>query len=83
MWRTLIFYLPEYRQIAEKLRDNYIIHNHGQVDIICETEEYDIEYARQNNYNEAIFIEDLNAVIIINIKTWYTDSYPISDCFYR
>ena len=30
---------------------------------------------------EAIFIEDLDEVIISSIKTGYTNSYPISDCF--
>lgn len=49
------------------------------MDIICETEQNDIEYARKNNYTEAIFIEDLNVVIIGDIKTGYIYSEPISE----
>lgn len=81
MKNTLIFYRPEFYQAAIELRDNYIAHHGEQVDIISETEQDDIEYARKNNYSKSIFIEDLNAVIISDIKTGYTNSYPISKCF--
>ena len=39
MSRTLIYYMPEYCEVAEKLRDNYIEHKHKEVDIISETEQ--------------------------------------------
>ena len=57
--RTLIFYKSEYIDEAKRLRDNYIAHL-NETDIICENEQDDIEYARKNHYDEAIFIEDEN-----------------------
>ena len=36
MSRTLIYYMPEYCEVAEKIRDNYIAHDHKEVDIISE-----------------------------------------------
>lgn len=79
--KTLIYYLSEHFQTAKALQDNYIEHSRGQVDIISENEQDDIEYAIQNGYDEAIFIEDLNKVVISDIKTGYTASYSISECY--
>ena len=81
MRKTLIFYAFEYYQAAKELRDNYITDPNWQVDLICTTEQNDIEYAQDNNYTEAIFIEDLNAVIISDIETGYIYSGPISECY--
>ena len=45
MKKTLIFYKPEYADLAIKLRDNYRTHDHGEADIVSEEEHDDIEYA--------------------------------------
>ena len=47
MSRTLIYYMPEYCEVAEIIRDNYIAHHHKDVDIISETDQHDIAYARR------------------------------------
>ena len=81
MRRTLIYYLPEYIDLAEKLRDDYIAHLQ-EVDIISEEEQDDIEYAREKQYDEAIFIEVENTVIIHDIRSGYMKSCPISEVYY-
>ncbi len=83
MSRTLIYYMPEYYEVAEKLRDNYIEHKHKKVDIISETEQDNIAYAREKQYDEAIFIEDSNMVIIHDIKSGYTERLPVTDVYYK
>ncbi len=45
MWRTLIYYKPEYIDLAKKLQENYIAHQ-KDTDIISEEEQDDVEYAR-------------------------------------
>ena len=82
MAKTLIYYPPEYRGLAYKIRENYIEHHHGEVDIISEADQNDIEYARENKYDEAIFIEDGNTVVIHDIKSGFTNRCPISDVCY-
>lgn len=82
MWRTLIYYKPEYIDIAKKLQDNYIAHQ-KETDIISEEKEEDIEYARKKHYDEAIFIEDSNTVIIRDIKSFYTNRCHISEVYYQ
>ena len=81
MLRTLIYYRPEYIDVARDLQDNYNAHQ-KEADIISEEEQDDIEYARENQYDEAIFIEDPDTVIIHDIKSFYTDSVPISYVYY-
>ena len=44
MKKTLIFYKPEYADLAIKLRENYRAHDHGEADIVSEEEHDDIEY---------------------------------------
>ena len=83
MSRTLIYYMPEYYEVAEKLRDNYIEHKHKEVDIISETEQDDIAYAREKQYDEAIFIEDSNVVVIHDIKSGYTERLSVADVYYK
>lgn len=80
--RTLIYFKPGYIGLAEKIRDNYIAHQ-KEADIISEEEQDDIEYAREEQYDEAIFIEDFNTVIIHDIKTFYTNRCPVSDVLYQ
>ena len=82
MTKTLIFFPPDYRDLAQKLRENYIAHDHGEVDLISETDQDDVEYARKENYDEAIFIEDSASVVIHDIKSGYTNRCPISDVYY-
>ena len=82
MLRTLIYYRPEYIDVARDLQDNYNTHQ-IEADIISEDEQDDIEYARENQYDEAIFIEDPDTVIIHDIKSFYTDSCPISYVYYQ
>ena len=82
MWKTLIYYKPEYIDIAKKLQENYIAHQ-KDADIISEEEQDDIEYAKGNQYDEAIFIEDSNTVIIHDFKSFYTNRCPVSDVYYQ
>ncbi len=81
--KTLIYYMPEYGEVAEKIRDNYIAHHHNEVDIISETEQDDIAYAREKHYDEAIFIEDSGMVVIHDIKSGYTERLLVSDVYYK
>ena len=83
MIKTLIYYKPEYSDLARNLRENYLAHDHEKVDIISEEEQDDIKYARKMKYDEAIFIEDIDNVIIHYIKSGYTNRRPISDVYYR
>jgi hypothetical protein len=83
MRKTLIYCQPEYIGLARDLRDNYLAHNNADVDIISEEEQDDIEYARKMQYDEAIFIEDNNTVIIHDIKSSFTNRCPVSDVYYK
>ena len=83
MSRTLIYFMPKYVGVAEKLRDNYIAHNHKEVDIISEEEQDDIAYAREQQYDEAIFIENSNTVVIHDIKSGYTERFSVADVCYK
>ena len=82
MKKTLIYYKPEFIDIAVKLRENYLAY-HKEADIISEEEQDDIEYARKMQYDEAIFIEDSNTVIIHDIESGYTARLPVSDVYYQ
>jgi hypothetical protein len=64
MKKTLIFYKPEYADLAIKLRDNYRAHDHDDADIVSEEEHDDIEYAEKMHYDEAVFIEDSDSVTV-------------------
>ena len=77
MLKTLIYFQPEYRDLAHKIRENYIEHHHGEVDLVSETDQNDIAYAREEKYDEAIFIEDIDTVVIHDIKSGYTNRCPI------
>ena len=83
MRKTLIYYKPEFIDLARDLRDNYLAHVHEDVDIISVTEQNDIEYARKMHYDEAIFIEDPDNVIIHYVKSGFTNRCPISDVYYK
>ena len=78
----MIYYKPEYCDIAKKLQDNYTKHQ-KEPDIISETDQADIEYAREKQYDEAIFVEDSDTVIIHEIKSGYTSRCPVSDVYYQ
>jgi hypothetical protein len=82
MKKTLIFYRPEYADLAIKLRDNYRAHDHEAADIVSEEEHDDIEYAEKMQYDEAVFIEDRDTVTVHDIESGYTDKLPVSDVFY-
>ena len=79
----MIYCKPKYSDLAKKLRDNYLDYHCGEIDIISEIEQDDIEYARENQYDEVIFIEDSNTVIISEIKSGCTNRCPISDVYYQ
>ena len=83
MKKTLIFYKPEYTDLAIKLRDNYRAHDHGDADIVSEEEHDDIEYADKMHYDEAVFIEDSDTVTVHDIESGYTNRVPASDVFYN
>lgn len=83
MKKTLIFYKPEYADLAMKLRNNYRAHDHEKVDIVSVEEYDDIEYAETMQYDEAVFIEDSDNVTIHDIRSGYTKRVPISDVFYN
>lgn len=82
MIKTLIYFPPEYKNLALKIRENYIEHHHGKVDLVSETDQNDIEYARKEKYDEAIFIENIDSVVIHYIKSGYTNRCSISDVCY-
>ena len=82
MLKTLIYYMPEHVDLARKLRGNYNAHHHENVDIISEEEQDDVEYARKMLYDEAIFIEDSESVIIHDIKSGYTRRCSIADVLF-
>ena len=82
MIKTLIYFPPEYKNLALKIRENYIEHHHGEVDLVSETDQNDIKYARKNKYDEAIFIEDGNTVVFHDIESGFTNRYPISEVCY-
>ena len=83
MKKMLIFYKPEYADLAIKLRDNYRAHGHEEADIVSVEEHDDIEYAEKMHYDEAVFIEDRDIVIFHDIKSGYTNRLPASDVFYN
>ena len=83
MKKTLIFYKPEYADLAIKLRDNYRAHDHEKADIVSVEEYDDIEYAEKMQYDEAVFIEDSNTVTVHDIASGYTNRLPVSDVFYN
>ena len=82
MLKTLINSPPEYRDPAHKIRENYIEHHHGEVDLVSETDQKNIEYAGEEKYDEAIFIENNDSVVIHDIKSGYMNRCPISDVCY-
>ena len=82
MKKTLIYYRTGQIDLAKKLQDNYIAHQ-KDTDIISAEEQDDIEYARENHYDEAVFIEDSETVIIHEMKSDYTNRYPVSDVYYQ
>ena len=82
MKKTLIFYRPEYADLAIKLRDNYRTHGHEDADIVSEEEHDDIEYAEKMQYDEAVFIEARDTVTVHDIESGHTDRLPVSDVFY-
>ena len=54
MQKTLIYFPSEYRDLALKIKDNYIEHHHGEVDLISIAEQDDIEYAREKNMDSCL-----------------------------
>ena len=40
MIKTLIYFPPEYKNLALKIRENYIEHHHGEVDLVSETPDH-------------------------------------------
>ena len=83
MQKTLIYYKPEYEASAKELQENYLAHDHEGVDIISENEQDDIKYAREMQYDEAIFIEDPDTVIIHDIGSGFTQRCSIEDVYYK
>ena len=82
MTKTLIYYAPEYRELAQKIRQNYIAHRDGECDLISKKVRDDVAYAREKKYDEAIFIENDNTVIIHYVKSGYTLECPVADACY-
>ncbi len=54
-----------------------------ETDIISAEEQDDIEYAGGNHYDEAILIENSETVVIHEMKSGYTNGYPLSDVYYQ
>lgn len=82
MKKSLIFYKPEYVDLAVKLRDHYRAHGHEKANIISEEEQDDVEYARERQYDEAIFIEDRDIVTVHDLRSGSTNRLPVSDVLY-
>ena len=83
MKKTLIFYKPEYIDLAIKLRDNYRAHGHEVADIVSVEEHDDIEYAEEMQCDEAVFIEESDIVTFHDIESGFTSRIPVSDMFYN
>ena len=83
MKKTLIFYKPEYADLAIKMRDNYRTHGHEEADIVSMEEHDDIEYAEEMQYDEAVFIEDSDTVTVHDIESGYTNRVPVLDVLYN
>ena len=83
MKRTLIFFKPEYADLAVKLRDHYRAHGHEKANIISEEVQDDVEYAREMQYDEAIFIEDRDTVTVHDLRSGSTNRLPVSDVYYK
>ena len=83
MKKTLIFYKPEYADLAIKLRDNYRAHDHEKADIVSVEEYDDVKYAEEMKYDEAVFIENSDFVTFHDIESGYTNRLPVSDVFYN
>lgn len=83
MNRILIYYKPENIDVAVNLRDNYLAHGHKEIDIVSVKEQDDIKYAQKMQYDEAIFIEDSDTVIIHDIKTCFTERLHVSGALYK
>ncbi len=83
MKKTLIFYKPEYADLAIKLRDDYRTHGREETDIVSLEEHDDITYAEKMQYDEAVFIEDSDTVTFHEIESGYTNKLPLSDVFYN
>ena len=81
MKKTLIFYKPEYADLAIKLRDNYRAHDHAAADIVSVEEYDDVEYAEEMKYDEAVFIENSDFVTFHDIKSGFTNRISVSDVF--
>ena len=81
--KTLIYCMPDFVDLARKLRENYIAHRHEKADIISEQVQDDVEYAREMQYDEAIFIEDAETVIIHDVESGHTRRCPVSEVLYR
>ena len=89
---TLPKYLRKYFRMSNhierlnkelKRRSSVIgIFPNGEVDLVSETDQNDIKYARKNKYDEAIFIEDGNTVVFHDIESGFTNRCPISDVCY-
>ena len=83
MKKSLIFYKPEYADLAVKLRDHYRAHGHEKANIISEEEQDDVEYAREMQYDEAIFIEDRDTVTVHDLRSGSTNRLPVLDVYYK
>lgn len=70
MKKVLIYYDKECEQTADIIIDNYRSHD-VYCEKICTTIQDDIEYARENGFNEAIFIEANEKLVYVYIKSGY------------
>lgn len=70
MIKVLIYYDKECEQTADIIIDNY--RNHDMYcEKVCTDVQDDIEYARENGFNEAIFIEVNEKLVHVYIKSGY------------
>lgn len=55
--KTLIYCMPDFVDLARKLRENYIAHRHEKADIISEEEKSDIAsgYTRRCPVSEVLY----------------------------
>ena len=78
MKKTLIFYKPEYADLAIKLRDNYRAHDHEEADIVSVEEHDDIESGYTNRLPVSdVFYNDPKIDIDATVKSAFERGFTV------
>ncbi|MDE5569404.1 MAG: hypothetical protein K2I82_01965 [Ruminococcus sp.] len=82
MKKVLIYYDEECEQMADTIIDNYKSHD-IYCEKICTTIQDDIEYAKENGFSEAIFIEVNEKLVLVYIKSGYIFESGLDDLLFK